>query len=116
LEKLVQFEFDSTEELPKTYQLLEIDIPARVKLVRVAPAKLGSDWQRREDITQAIGDQWLRSASSAILMVPSAITPSAVNYIINPGHRDFDKIKIVFSDAIRSTCGFSRSFRGREIS
>ena len=95
LEKLVHFEFDSTEDLPKTYQLLEIDIPARVKTSRVAPAKLGSDWQRQEDITRAIGNHWLRSASTSVLVVPSAITPNAVNYIINPRHSDFDKIKIV---------------------
>ena len=95
LEKLVHFEFDSTEYLPKTYQLIEIDIPARVKATRVTPAKLGSDWQRQEDITQAIGDRWLRSASTCVLAVPSGITPNALNYIINPRHRDFDKIKIV---------------------
>ena len=95
LEKLVQFEFDSTEDLPTTYQLLEIDIPARVKTSRVTPAKLGSDWRREEDITQAIGATWLRSASTSVLEVPSAITPNAVNSIINPMHRDFDKIKVV---------------------
>lgn len=95
LEKLVHFEFDSTEDLPKTYQLIGIDIPERIKTSRVGHKELGSDWQRQEDITQAIGDHWLRSASTSVLVVPSAITPNSVNYIINPRHRDFDKIKIV---------------------
>ena len=43
--------------------------------------------------TQAVGDRWLESRESVALRVPSAVVPSEVNYIVNPSHPDFDRIK-----------------------
>lgn len=46
-------------------------------------------------ITQKLGKDWLNSGKSAVLKVPSAIIDLEFNYLINPNHRDFAKIKIV---------------------
>jgi RES domain-containing protein len=46
------------------------------------------------DSTQKIGDQWIRESRSAVLQVPSAIIPEEFNYLFNPNHPDFAKIKI----------------------
>jgi len=43
---------------------------------------------------QAIGDQWGAEGRSLILRVPSAIIPSATNFLINPSHPKFGKIVI----------------------
>lgn len=43
---------------------------------------------------QAIGDAWVQSARSAVLRVPSTIVPSESNYLLNPAHDTFSKIKI----------------------
>jgi RES domain-containing protein len=40
-----------------------------------------------------IGDDWVNSARSALLALPSVIT-GETNYLINPAHRDFRKITI----------------------
>ena len=44
-------------------------------------------------VSQQIGDAWVKSARAALLGVPSVIT-GETNYLINPAHRDFAKIKI----------------------
>jgi RES domain-containing protein len=41
----------------------------------------------------AIGDDWVKTARSAILPLPCVIT-GETNYLINPAHPDFGKIKI----------------------
>lgn len=41
-----------------------------------------------------IGDEWIRSERSAVLSVPSAIIEHERNYLINPVHPDFRKIKL----------------------
>jgi RES domain-containing protein len=41
-----------------------------------------------------LGDQWVRDGRSAVLELPSAIIPSESNYLLNPAHRDFQKIII----------------------
>ena len=43
---------------------------------------------------QAIGDRWVAEARSAALRVPSVIVPSEFNYVLNPAHSDFARIRI----------------------
>lgn len=43
---------------------------------------------------QQIGNDWVKSARSAVLLVPSAIIESESNYLLNPQHRDFASIEI----------------------
>jgi RES domain-containing protein len=58
--------------------------------------RLPSNWRDvpppRE--TQEIGVEWLTSRSSAVLEVPSAVTPDESNYLLNPEHPDFRSIDI----------------------
>lgn len=41
---------------------------------------------------QQIGNEWLLSGSSAVLSVPSAVTPEERNYLINPEHEHFRSV------------------------
>lgn len=43
---------------------------------------------------QKIGDEWAKSGRSAVLRVPSAIVPGEFNFLLNPRHPDFDKLRI----------------------
>jgi RES domain-containing protein len=43
---------------------------------------------------QAIGDEWIRRARSAVLRVPSVIVPAENNYLLNPAHPKFRRIRI----------------------
>ncbi len=59
--------------------------------------------------TQSLGDKWVREAKSAILKIPSAIVSGDSNSILNPGHKDFQKIKLLktepfeFDDRIKES-------------
>jgi RES domain-containing protein len=64
--------------------------------MKVLPSKsLPKHWQQEPPprSLQAIGDQWLASADSVILAVPSIIIPSEHNFLLNPRHPDFKKVK-----------------------
>lgn len=71
--------------LPDSFQLLKISVPDNATL---ATDKLPSNWITNETITKAIGDEWLKSRSSLLLKVPSAILPDVFNVLINPLHRE----------------------------
>jgi RES domain-containing protein len=40
------------------------------------------------------GSSWIRNGRTAILAVPSVILPSETNYLLNPNHPEFARIRI----------------------
>lgn len=44
--------------------------------------------------TKEIGDGWVKERRSAVLALPSAITPADINFLLNPEHPDFKRIRI----------------------
>jgi len=85
LEILVHAEID-LEDLPASYRYLEIEIPDGLSGPTVETTALAADWASRMEVTRQVGDEWLRSLRSAILLVPSVIVPSTWNILINPRH------------------------------
>ena len=50
---------------------------------------------------QMIGDEWIRSERSAVLSVPSVIIEHERNYLLNPVHADFKRIKLSLPQPFR---------------
>ncbi len=75
------------------FSWIPIEIPEAL-VERIDPATLPDAWAHDEIniASRSIGDSWLRSMQSAVLAVPSVITPGEWNYLLNPGHSDFSKI------------------------
>jgi RES domain-containing protein len=91
LEMLVQ-----DEPLRARYVMIEACIPKGMTIDRIKAADLPSDWRElaaREKL-QAIGTDWARKRSAAVLAVPSAVIPAETNYLLNPLHADFRRIRI----------------------
>ena len=44
---------------------------------------------------QLIGDEWVKSGSSAVLEVPSAVIEADSNYLLNPDHGDSRAIRVM---------------------
>lgn len=44
--------------------------------------------------TQQLGSRWVTSGTSVVLAVPSVVVASETNYLINPMHPDFARIKL----------------------
>jgi RES domain-containing protein len=44
-------------------------------------------------ITQRFGDEWLASGRALALAVPSTIVPEESNYLLNPTHPAFTRLK-----------------------
>lgn len=79
--------------LPKDYDLIHIEIPDD-NILEVK--RLPKDWQTfpHADSTQKIGDKFLRDKKYLVLKVPSAAVQGEFNFLVNPRHPDFDKVKI----------------------
>lgn len=79
--------------LPKDYDLIHIEIPDD-NILEVK--RLPKDWQTfpHADSTQKIGDKFLKDKKYLVLKVPSAAVQGEFNFLVNPRHPDFDKVKI----------------------
>jgi RES domain-containing protein len=58
--------------------------------------KLPLNWNAQPPsiASRAIGDRWLDEKRSLALAVPSLLSTSELNFLLNPNHPDFKKIKI----------------------
>ena len=79
------------------FKVMIIQIPDEVAIKTINPKKLPKNWSEsiRCASCKAIGDKWLKSYETAVLKIPSAIVASEHNYLINPMHEDFSKIKLI---------------------
>jgi RES domain-containing protein len=67
------------------------------KLTEYFPVKsLPSNWNAEPPMfqTMQIGDEWARAGKCVALAVPSVLSTSEMNFLLNPKHTDFKKIKI----------------------
>lgn len=89
LETLVHLKASS---LPLNRYLVQIDIPDHVwhksEIFDVATLPIGWDATPTGKVSLDIGDHWLASNSSALLVVASAIVQQEHNVLINPSHPD----------------------------
>jgi RES domain-containing protein len=61
--------------------------------VSVADLPTGWDSNPSLDATRDIGTLWANGLTTVVLSVPSAVIPRERNYILNPAHPDFARIK-----------------------
>jgi RES domain-containing protein len=98
LEALVHVEATHPGELPRNYQLLEIDVPDATSAdnaLKLDCPTLPEGWQKNLTITRRYGDEWLASGASLLLHVPSAVVGRTFNYLFNPLHRSAATWRIV---------------------
>jgi RES domain-containing protein len=86
----------SLATLPKDFAMLTINIPDSIKVEILEDKKLQVGWNSFPNsfVTQIIGDDFIKRNDTCILKVPSAVVQGDFNFLINPYHVDFKKIKI----------------------
>jgi RES domain-containing protein len=79
------------------FNIMTIKVPDDISIQHVKTADLPAGWQdfNHMKFTQDIGEKWIAENKTAVLAVPSSIIDEEVNYLINPHHDDFKKIKLV---------------------
>ena len=94
LEPLVHLEAATPSELPRNYQLLEVQLPDNAS-IQDAPEQTSADWRQHQTLTRRIGDHWLATGSSLLLRVPSAVVGRTLNLLFNPAHPQATECRVV---------------------
>lgn len=90
--------FVHTEDYATIYDLcsyIRVEVPEKlIKKVESDDLPLGWDSPEPCSDTQIFGDAWIKASNSAVLSVPSAVTKTESNLLVNPDHPDFKKLKL----------------------
>jgi RES domain-containing protein len=98
LEMLVHTQFrDYSMELDIVY----IHFPDNIEVKEITLPKIKMSWIEDIEYTRFMGDEFIKAKQSLILKVPSAIVSEENNFLINPLHADFKKIKISKTKSFR---------------
>jgi RES domain-containing protein len=83
------------------YYILEIDIPEQLKIYQPKLEQLPNNWNSvpMNNATKLFGDDFMEKANYVGMCVPSTLMPYEYNFVFNPFHPDYKKIKIRGAEA-----------------
>lgn len=97
LESLVHLK---RKDIPPSQYLLHIELPDEKEIAEISYKKIKKDWRKELEYTQWIGNHFIENKQSLLLKVPSAIVPQESNFLVNPLHVEFKKVKIIASELL----------------
>ncbi len=79
------------------FKIMIIEIPSNTKITSINADDLEAGWRdyNKYSKCQVAGNRWYNEGKTLLLKVPSAVLPQSFNYVINTGHADYKKIKII---------------------
>ena len=88
-----RFELSTFAEPP---DLSNVEIPDGVPVREVRARDLARGWRAypAPPALQDMGSAWARELGTAVLSVPSAVVPQERNFVLNPLHPDFARLRI----------------------
>jgi RES domain-containing protein len=100
LEYTVHF---SPRTQPTDIMLAVAEIPEDVSRIKLATSELPKDWfvDPAPESLGEFGTKFVLEAKAAVLIVPSAIAPVEHNWLLNPAHPDFHRIKLGRAEPFR---------------
>jgi RES domain-containing protein len=82
--------------LPDNYKLITIEIPDNA-ISSLDVSSIPNKWNAFPYVADVkyLGDRFIKENKYLVLKVPSAVIQGDFNYLINPGHADYYKVKIL---------------------
>lgn len=75
---------------------IPVSIPNDLAIQELPINGLPKEWRSEppSDACKALGSEWVDTNETALLKVPSVIVPHEFNYVLNPRHPDFARLKV----------------------
>jgi RES domain-containing protein len=103
------------DDEPSDLVVVRADIPQTVSRERLSIKRLPAHWRESpapNDLA-GIGDRFAGEVRVAILIVPSVLAPAESNWLINPLHPDFARIKVCRPEPFRYDPRFFQNWSRR---
>ncbi len=89
--------------VPSDYWIAAIEFPDTTDILELDPATIPRDWNLfpHPHSTQAIGDNFIKTGKFLVLKAPSAVVQGDYNFLLNPAHAKFSKVKIISTEPFK---------------
>ncbi len=86
----------TTDDARLRFAAIPVEMPAGLTPATLPRRKLPKAWRSEPppDACKALGSAWAEAGGTVLLQVPSVIVPHESNYLLNPRHPDFARLKI----------------------
>lgn len=83
--------------IPKDYMMVTIFVPDDIPYQTIWEKDLPAGWNSFPyfQITQIIGDSFIKENEFCLLKIPSVVTKGDFNILVNPFHPEFKRIKLL---------------------
>lgn len=87
--------------VPSDYTLTSIELPDAIRITSLEADKLPGDWRSfpHPNSTQLLGDAFIAENKFLAMQVPSVVVQGEYTILINPAHKDFNKVRIISTEA-----------------
>ena len=84
-----------------SYCMICLSVPED-KIKTIEEKELPDNWfvNPSPDVLKQIGDSFIKENKFLAARIPSAIMPEENNFLLNPNHKDFKKVSVVYTRAI----------------
>jgi RES domain-containing protein len=81
---------------PANFCLAQIEVPDN-SILTLDIKSLPNNWRDASSPSElkALGNQFIKEIKYLMMKVPSSVVPEEYNYLLNPGHTDINKVKII---------------------
>ncbi len=83
----------SFEEL-QLFKLMQLTLPADAHVYRIDTKNLKKNWLHDFEYTQWMGTEIMQDKTSLAIACPSAVVQQEQNFLLNPAHKDYSKIRL----------------------
>ncbi len=86
----------SAADVHLEFAAIEVVVPPGIPIAKLPHRRLPANWRAEPPPveTKSIGSEWARAGETLLLRVPSVIVPRESNYLLNPAHPDFSRLRI----------------------
>ncbi len=90
-------------EPPGDLVAIAADIPETLTISQMALTELPANWRSypAPEALSDLGARWAHELKTPVLTVPSAVIPQELNYLLNPLHSLFKRIRVGKPEAFR---------------
>ena len=90
------------DDPPSDLVLAIAEVPDDVSRERLKVTNLPAKWRAPAALPELseIGDEFVRKLENCLLLVPSVLAPNEHNWLVNPAHREFNRIVIQELEAL----------------